>query len=82
MLIAVVIIPTIKNLHQIHQKYLDPLIKTGYIEDEKVDGKKAKLYRPIKNLRYSFYSFADEKNIFSYKLKMKVERPEQFPSNP
>jgi hypothetical protein len=69
-----------ENSHQIHQKYLDPLIKTGYIEDERIEGRKAKLYRPIKELKYSFYSFSDEKNIFSCKLKMKVEKAEQFPT--
>jgi hypothetical protein len=69
-----------ENSHQIHQKYLDPLIKTGYIEDERIEGKKAKLYRPIKELKYSFYSFSDKKNISSYKLKMRVEKFEQFPT--
>jgi hypothetical protein len=69
-----------ENTHQIHQKYLDPLVNAGYIEDEKIDGVKAKLYRPIKGLRYSFYSFSDEKNIFPYKLKMKVEKAEQIPT--
>ena len=69
-----------ENSHQILQKYIYPLINAGYVEDEKIDGKKAKLYRPVKELKYSFYSFSDEKNIFSYKLKMKVEKFEQFPS--
>lgn len=41
------------------QKYIYSLINcvTGYVEDEKIDGKKAKLYRPIKDLKYSFYSW-------------------------
>jgi hypothetical protein len=69
-----------ENSHQILQKYIYPLINEGYIEDEKIDGNKAKLYRPIKDLKYSFYSFSDEKNIFSYKLKMKVEKLELFPT--
>jgi hypothetical protein len=51
-----------QNSHQILQKYIYPLINAGYVEDEKIDGKKAKLYRPIKDLKYSFYSFSDEKN--------------------
>lgn len=65
---------------QILQKYLYRLINTGYIEDEKIDGVKAKLYRPIKDLQYSFYSFSDDKNIFPYKLKMKVEDSNLFPT--
>ena len=69
-----------ENSHQILQKYIYPLINAGYIEDEKIDGKKAKIYRPVKDLKYSFYSFSDEKNIFPYKLKMKVEKLELFPT--
>jgi hypothetical protein len=69
-----------ENSHQILQKNIYPLINAGYIEDEKIDGKKAKLYRPVKELKYSFYSFSDEKNIFSYKLKMKVEKAGHFPT--
>ena len=69
-----------ENSHQIHQKYLDRLINAGYIEDEKIEGKKAKLYRPVKDLKYSFCSFSNEKNIFPYKLKMKIENSELFPT--
>ena len=42
-----------ENSHQILQKNIYPLINAGYIEDEKIDGKKAKLYRPVKELKYS-----------------------------
>jgi hypothetical protein len=69
-----------ENSKEILQKYLYPLINAGYVEDEKVEGVKAKLYRPVKDLKYSFYSFSDEKNIFPYKLKMKIERLEIFPT--
>ena len=68
------------NSKEILQKYLYPLINLGYIEDERVEGRKAKLYLPIKDLKYSFYSFPEEKNIFPYQFKMKVEKSELFPS--
>lgn len=67
------------NSKDILQKYLYPLINNGFIEKEEIPGRKAHLYRPIRTLKYSFYSFSDEKNIFPYKLKMKVERPRLFP---
>src|SRR5215469_14365572 len=69
-----------ENSKQILQGHLYPLINAGYIEVEDVQGKRANLYRPIKGLKYSFYSFSDEKNIFPYTLKMKVEKAEQFPT--
>ena len=69
-----------ENSHHIHQKYLDPLVNAGYIEDEKIEGKKAKLYRPIKDLRYSFCSFSNENNIFPHKFKMEIEKSELFPT--
>ena len=69
-----------ENSHQILQKHLYPLIDAGYVEDEKVEGTKAKRYRPITPLKYSFYSFSDEKNTFPYKLKMKVESLKQIPT--
>jgi hypothetical protein len=69
-----------ENSKEILQKYLYPLINAGYIEDEKIPGAKAKFYRPVKDLKYSFYSFSDEKNIFPYQLKMKVEKSELFPT--
>ncbi|MGB6590026.1 MAG: hypothetical protein WBE68_00790 [Candidatus Nitrosopolaris sp.] len=69
-----------ENSKQILQGHLYPLINAGYIEVEEVPQKKANLYRPVKGLKYSFYSFSDEKNIFPYKLKMKVEKLELFPT--
>src|SRR5215469_5709781 len=49
-----------ENSKQILQGHLYPLIDAGYIEVEDVQGKRANLYRPVKGLKYSFYSFADE----------------------
>ena len=69
-----------ENSQKILERYLYPLINTGYIEDEKIEGRRAKLYRPIKDLTYSFCSFSDETNIFPYKLKMKVEKTKPFPT--
>jgi hypothetical protein len=69
-----------ENSKEILQRYLYPLINAGYVEDEKVEGEKAKLYRPVKDLKYSFYSFSDKKNIFPYEVKMKVEDSKLFPT--
>ena len=69
-----------ENSKQILQKFIYPLINAGYIEDEKIDRKKSKTIPSRQGLKYSFYSFSDEKNIFPYKLKMKVEKLELFPT--
>jgi hypothetical protein len=69
-----------ENSKQLLQKYLYPLINTGYVEVEKNEGVRANLYRPVKDLKYSFYSFSDQKNIFPYNLKMKVENSKLFPT--
>ncbi len=68
------------NSKEILQKYLYPLINLGYIEKEDIQGRRANSYRPVKDLKCSFYSFSDEKNIFPYKLKIKIEKNELYPS--
>jgi hypothetical protein len=68
------------NSKEILQKYLYPLINIGYIEKEDIPGRRANTYRPVKDLKCSFYSFSDEKNIFPYRLKIKIEKDESYPS--